>query len=291
MQLMKRLKMYPKRIIRRILYFISCCEWFLYYRQIKLHPHKSILVNSDRWYSKGKVLLVAPHADDELLSSYTLLKRVPDITVYYCGFLGSNLDENNSLTRHNEIHNVCQKFNVPIIDGLGTCENFASIVKSFDIIVIPSVVDWHKEHRKVSFMMYDIIKSGSSKPRIYSYSVTVPIVSSKNIIAIQMDKTEQNEKYSLFKEIYHSQSFMPLYRFRINERISGFYVGSYAAETYQYHSYQEWLNETLFVLEAEKNQDPHLNHLLEEVGNIGDLKRVRESSEALYGYIENLGLE
>ena len=286
-----KIKIYIKKLLKSIIYLFSCCGWFLYYRQTKLHPKIYNFVNCDGWYTKGKVLLVAPHADDELLSSYTLLKKAPDITVYYCGFLGSNQDEKNSLTRHNEIHDVCRKLNVPIIDGLGSCENFTSVIKNFDILVIPSIVDWHKEHRKVSFMTYDILKTESIKPQIYSYSVTVPNGSSKKIIAIQMDKKEQDEKYSLFKEIYHSQSFMPLYRFRINERISGIYAGSYAAETYQFHPFEEWLYETQFVLEATKNQDPRFTHLLKDVSNIGDLKKVREASRALYGYIERLGLE
>ena len=269
----------------KALYILRCLKWFCYYKWTTLKPRRDNYLKQVSWYRKGRVLLIAPHADDELLSSYTLLKNCRDITVYYCGFTGSDPSIENRNTRQREIEQLCKMMNIPVINGYGSCENLAIAIKDYDVIVVPSIVDWHPEHRKVSYLLYDILKETSISPQIYSYSVTVPNESLETILALPMNRTEQNDKYRIFNKIYHSQKFMPVYRFRINERINGYHAQTFAAELFLHHHLEKWLWETNHVMLAEQSEDPELKRLIKTVGRTGDMSIAREASREFYQFV------
>ena len=271
--------------IGKVLYAFRCVGWYSYYLKVRIKSSPKQVLLSDEWYLKERFLLIAPHADDELLSSYTLLKRCPKITVYYCGFTGSNRDEKNRKERQREIYNVCKALNIQIIEGGGACDNLADIVKDYDAIVLPSIVDWHEEHRKVSYLLYDMLRYAYVKPKIYSYSVTVPNENQEVIIASSISKKEQNDKYSLFYKTYHSQKFMPIFRFRINERINGVYTNTFAAEFFSHHPIDEWLSKTSHIMQLEANGDKRLLCLCKGVANINNMKKVRKASRFFYEFI------
>lgn len=279
-----------KRRIRKtggkILYLYKCIKWYIFLLKTKNEPLKQNFKISDEWYSKGRVLLLAPHADDELLSSYTLLKRCPDLTVYYCGFTGTNQSKKNASIRRAEITMLCKKCGVPIIDGRGDCYNLEQIVDDYDILLIPSIVDWHNEHRKVSYILYKILKKMNRKFKIYSYSVTVPNESGREILVLPMTQEEQDEKYSVFYCVYKSQKFMPIYRFRINERINGYYVNAYSAEVFLPHDFGGWMCETNKLMKLEQNEDEILVNHIKNVANTGNLRTIRQASSAFYSYVE-----
>ena len=269
----------------KVLYFLRCLKWYCYYKRVTFKPRKDNYLKQENWYRKGRVLLIAPHADDELLSSYTLLKKCRDITVYYCGFTGSNPSLENRNARQREIEQLCKTMDIHVINGYGNCENLVATIKDYNVIVIPSIVDWHPEHRKVSYLLYNILKETSLKPEIYSYSVTVPNESLEMIWALPMNKKEQNDKYRIFNKIYHSQKFMPVYRFRINEKINGFHAQTFAAELFLHHHLEKWLLETYHVMLAEQSEDPQLNRLIKAVGHTGDMSLVREASREFYQFV------
>ena len=279
-----------KKVIRktggRILYMCRCIRWFVFYQSTKFKPRKTNYIQDDSWYNQKKMLLIVPHADDELLSSYTLLRRCSDITIYYCGFLGTNQNEENRNIRLKEIMKLCNELSVPVIEGHGTCENLKEIIVGYDTIVIPSIIDWHYEHRKVSYLLYDILKDEKYKPEIYSYSVTVPNESESSVLANCLTKKEHEEKYSLFYAFYKSQKFMPIYRFRMNERINGHHVGVYAAEVFSKFQTAKWLSFTLRIKEAEEKHEATLMKLIDSIGNTSDLKGVRNVSKEFYSYFE-----
>lgn len=279
-----------KRVIRKVggkaLYLLKCFKWYCFYMRTTWRPQKPNYTLSDDWYLNERVLLIAPHADDELLSSYTLIKRCPNIAVYYCGFTGSNNSEDNRRIRYNEIKSVCRECGVPIIYGGGDCNNLEQVMRSFDTIVIPSVVDWHFEHRKVSYLIYDILQRTKQVFNIYTYSVTVPNESDGNVIALTMTKKEQNEKYSLFYKLYHSQRFMPIFRFRINERINGHHSNAYSAEVFLRCSYNNWVNEIKYIMDRELTGSLELEALLRALDDTDDMKNIRRVSSKLYSFIK-----
>lgn len=279
-------KRFYKEHWRKIRYYINCIKWWFFYRNSISFPRKKNYTISNEWYKNNKILLIAPHADDELLSSYTLLKNASRIAVYYCGFTGSNSSERNREIRYEEIKKICERLKIPFIYGWGTCDNLSQIIGNYNVLVIPSVIDWHPEHRKVSYLLSDILHKTGYNPCIYTYSVTVPTESESAVFCIPMTKTQQNNKYKLFREVYSSQSFMPLYRFIINERISGYQVFSYAAETFRYSSLQKWDKEISMIRKADNEGGCQFKVMFDNLKSIDNLGNIREASKALYELLD-----
>lgn len=275
-----------KKSLGGIIYAFRCLSWYFYFLKTRFLSQSKKWRVSEEWYKKGRVLLIAPHADDELLSSYTLMKHCPNITVYYCGFTGTNHEEENRRRREQEIMKVCSTLNVPMVNGKGTCSNLAEIINEYDIVVIPSIVDWHIEHRRVSYYLHDILNEAAIKPEIYSYSITVPNESQGAVIANMMSKKEQDDKYALFYKAYHSQSFMPIFRFKINERINGQFIKAYAAETFMHYPFEEWCSKTSRIRDLEAKSDGSLLDLIKSVGEINNLRKVRKASRTFYALFE-----
>lgn len=271
---------------RKILYLFSCFKWWLFYRNAISRPPKKNYTISNEWYNNEKILLIAPHADDELLSSFTLLKNASSIAVYYCGFTGTNNSAVNREKRYEEIHKLCDQLKIPFIYGGGTCDNLSQVIGNYNVLVVPSVVDWHPEHRKVSYLLSDILHRTGSTPSIYTYSVTVPNESDSTVLCIPMTKHQQNNKYKLFREIYFSQSFMPLYRFIINERINGYSISSYAAETFRYRSLEKWFKEITFFRKADNDGVYEVKEMLDNLKAIDDMDKIRRASKSLYELID-----
>lgn len=260
-------------------------KWYCFYKNQQSILKKSNYVNDNEWYKSANILLVVPHADDELLSSYTLLKNASNLAVYYCGFVGTNPNKSNLIRRKKEIEDLCKKLSVPIIHGNGDCMNFETTIinGNYDILVIPLIVDWHFEHRKISYMLSDILVNSKIFPQLYCYSVTVPNESDDIINVIELTQEEQKQKYALFKDIYISQKFMPLYRFKINERIYGLQAGVYAAETFQPYTLNQWLEQINIVRKAERRGDGKIVQILSMLKiNLSNMKTIRKLSKEFY---------
>ncbi len=287
MKIKELLKFYYKKSH----YLLNCFQWYLFFilYRFRLKRTKNFNHANCKQILGGKILLIAPHADDELLSSYSLFKNNKTVSVYYCGFTGSNSSESNKIIRYGEITNACNQLQAPLIAGDGSSDSLckAIIEGCFDTVIIPSIVDWHPQHRLVSYNLLEAINNHNLQISLYSYSVTVPNESSKEIIYVPLSRNEQDAKYVLFGKVYYSQSFMPLYRFRINERINGVNSCSYAAEAFLKHSIPEWKCAVERIMKQESEKGSPFMSLAEELKtNLGDLKRIRTLSRKMYMILE-----
>ena len=132
----------------------------------------------------------------------------------------------------------------------------------------------------------DIFKEINDKPKIYWYSVTIPIETTELLHYMLLNKMEQRKKYLLFKKIYHSQSFMPIIRFKINERINGHYIKNYAAETFMQISYEQ-LVYFVYRLERDKNLFQILNRTKYQINSIALVRRISKRIYTSFTYDGN----
>lgn len=278
-----------KNIKRCFLGLVNRIRWQLQYQKLAKGLRRENCVQREEWYKNSKILLIVPHADDELISSYTLLRRSNDITIYYCGFTGSNNSETNRVTRRNEIIKICSELKVRIIEGNGDYDNLEQVIEhgQYDKLLLPSLVDWHPEHRIISYMIQVICEKNGISPAIYTYSVTVPNESKKQLLCNPMTKEELDLKYNLFSKVYLSQRMMPVERLKLNERLNGFHSRCYAAEVFQEHGFEEWSNRVREIEPLEGLVGSELLVFASEVRkNLNDLLSVRKASNAFYAWLE-----
>ena len=144
-----------------------------------------------------------------------------NVVIFYSGMLGGNNSEENKRTRTTEFIKYCQSVGVEyIINNDDVYEGLEKIISEnkFKFIFAPSVVDWHEEHRKLFVYTVDINEKQEQKAKVFCYQVTVPIPQEYVTHYFQMTKLEQKRKWQMFKEVYLSQSNMPVHRFKIAER-------------------------------------------------------------------------
>lgn len=284
---MKEFIKWLKRGIKGLFNYIA---WNRQYKAILSEPRKSNFVLFKDWYAGHKILMMVPHADDELISSYSVLSNASDLTVYYCGFTGSNCTEANRQTRQKEILRLCSEMGVKIIEGNGTCENLESTLCEgiYDSILLPSVVDWHNEHRKISYMISDVCLRLKITPDIYCYSVTVPNETQREVLCVPLTEEQLQRKYEIFKKIYLSQKVMPIVRMKLNDRINGYHSGSYASECFlKYTGFNSWLNSVEKIKIFDNEKDACLMGLINGLKtNLNNLVSIREVSKKYYCLLE-----
>lgn len=281
-----------ENIKRRVVRVLEHIAWNKQYKTLISAPRKTNFLLDAEWYKGKKILMMVPHADDELISSYTVLRYADDLTVYYCGFTGSDQTEENRITRGAEISRLCSELNVKMIKGDGKCDNLYEVIKDggYDAILLPSIVDWHEEHRRISYMVSDVCTNLGIRPEIYSYSVTVPNESGKIVLCVPMNKEQLGEKYDLFNKIYVSQKFMPIERLKLNERVNGYYAGCFAAETFIKYYYEEWYKMVTSSLSLENKADTKVMIFARDLkNNLNNLVSIRQISYMFYNWLEEGG--
>lgn len=283
------MKEFVKWLKREIKGLFNYFAWNRQYKAIISEPRKSNFVLNKDWYSSHKILFMVPHADDELISSYSVLSNASDLTVYYCGFTGSNHTEANRQIRQKEILRLCSEMGVKIIEGNGTCENLESILSkgNYDSILLPSIVDWHNEHRRISYMVNNVCVRLKIAPEIYCYSVTVPNESPREVLCVPLTEEQLQRKYEIFKKIYLSQKVMPIVRLKLNEKINGFHANVYSAETFLKQDFYKWSN-MVSRLELQDNiENSTLRTLASALyNNLNNLVDVRQTSKRFYSWLE-----
>lgn len=273
---------------------VGLINYFAWKKQFKIiltDPRKTNYVSNTDWYKRRKILLMVPHADDELISSYSILKYSEDVTVYYCGFTGQNKTDENRITRRKELFELCSIFGTKVIEGNGSCENLEDVLRhrNYDYVLLPSIADWHEEHRKISYMLNDICSNLNIAPIIFCYSVTVPNESENEVICIPLSKEQQAMKYDIFRRVYHSQSFMPVERLRLNERINGYHAGCYAAETFERFDYNKWADKVKKFKSLEGTKDSLLHIISISIcDNMNNLLLLRRFAKVFYKWSEDL---
>lgn len=178
-------------------------------------------------------LIVVPHADDELIGCYCFTKENrKKITLFYCGLLGSNISLKNMQTREQEFRTYCEQHNYKyLISEPNKWENaLRKEIESnvYDVVLLPSIVDWHPEHRATNAILMKINLSGLDKILWYHISVPIPLLYIN--YSLPLRKSDVIEKWRDFNKYYSSQKHLNINRFKIWETV--FSKSSYASEDY-----------------------------------------------------------
>ena len=204
-----------------------------------------------------KCLFLVPHADDELVGCYKILKesRIQS-TCYYFGFIGDGVKGESKEARKEEVVRSSRELRFHLIVGEGDpVEEIKHILESvsWDFICLPSFIDWHPDHLKVNdtlLQALNLIGHDAVVGKIITYQVSVPFPESYITHHSPLSRSEQSCKWELFSKVYRSQAYIPVARFMLNERISGALIGIFAAEVYAVYDsaeYQQILNQWMIL--------------------------------------------
>lgn len=257
------------------------CKWTFQFLILQLH--KKNKTQKYNLLDAGRILIIVPHADDELIGCYKFMKSTDaKVCLFYCNMTGSNNDENNKDIRKKEFEELCHQngFEYSISDGLIE-QSMDEAIREYnpDTIMLPSVVDWHPQHREVNNIAKIVLNNMSMKPAIVWYPITVPIDSRWVNYYVQMSGQQQKEKWKMFSQVYKSQKNMPLLRFKYNERIAGKEYGEYAAEVFCTMGFDKWLDCLELNEKLVENQQSNLK------SSINDLIQIRDKAAVLYTYM------
>lgn len=254
--------------------------WWRQFKLIIKHVSKS---NYSRCLSPmnltslNKTLIIVPHADDDLIGNYSIFKYATNnVYVYH---VGNYPIEDDELTyrRNNELRNFCQHFNAQLFNhtSLSHPQDIAKLISENEInsIFTPDFFDWHPDHQKATEYLLDALELLNWKGKIFTYSISVPKPLNKPAFFIPYTKTEQNEKWRLFYRFYPSQKFMPVSRFKFQERINSTGInGAYAGDIYTEMSYTE-----LKKAQRDAPDENLRNMLLRELNNLIKIRQFSDS--------------
>jgi LmbE family N-acetylglucosaminyl deacetylase len=255
--------------------------WYLQYqRECKKN---TVITTSSKNYRFERILIIVPHADDELIGCYQFIKSTKaKVFLFYCDMTGSNNDKTNKYIRRKEFEELCRKngFQYVVSDEI-VDQSLQKVVEEYDpnAILLPSTVDWHPQHRAVNNITRIVLCDIHKKPKIIWYQVTVPIDYKWANYYVSMNKQQQNKKWEMFSQVYESQKQMPLMRFKYNERIAGKKYGEYAAETFCVIEFERWLYCMNVIGELIKEQQLDLK------ASINNLLRIRDMAALLYAHM------
>lgn len=240
------------------------------------------LRNIPSFHHDGNILIIAPHADDELIGCHQLINaNKNNVTIFYCALLGSNSSLDNRKCRRNEFREYVKSIgcNSYIADSSKLVEDMVNCItmSSPTCIMLPSYIDWHPEHRLVNQLVFKIVSSMyDSGLTIGWYHVSLPIPPKYINCRIAMDKTMFRVKWNAMKEYYPSQMHIDIDRFKYIERL--FSSNEYANETYITMPLDQWKQhiERGYVLVE------RINAMKSIVGNI---REMYHQTASLYGQI------
>ena len=243
------------------------------------HTDKYSVMNCD----DEDILFLVPHADDDLFGGYALATKYKDKCVYgYFGLTGSNKTIENKVRRDQEFKAFCQRMNVQyfflddIKDLIGLIANKNSLH-----IFVPSIIDWHPEHRLLNYYLLDSLKAVKDcNIRISWYSVTVPICF-RTAEIIPMAVEEQQKKYRLFKDVYLTQKHMPIQRFILQERINALKTQFYSGEIFLDLDLSVWKRAVEYI-RPQENDSGVVYEFNRLSSKINSLKEIRVLSRKYY---------
>jgi hypothetical protein len=238
----------------------------LFYRGIKPLPQSDL----------ERVLILAPHADDEWIGASTIIRKSRQADVLYLEFYGDDYSPANVKTRQGEIvtSSVINCFTLySTLDEDRGGKMAQLLLNGYTAVFVPSFNDWHPEHRetfglfaKAYFSVKDKIDS-----KVYLYNVSVPHLNHpKSLRMMPMCSREQNYKWRIFDEVYASQ-YMPDHRYELQERLDAYKTRFFSAELFEAMT-EESISNGVKLL-ADRAFVDKLNGYKAE---INDILRVRE---------------
>ena len=262
-----------KKLAIKLIGYRQKLLWYSQYRTCK----KQGLIYSDTedivWENLGKTLIVAPHADDEWIGCYSVLMNTKSPDVFYCRFYGNDYSEFNKTTRDTEILECAKQNRYNIIqsninDRMSSLRDILS--RGYDCIFVPSPFDWHPEHRATFKMVYEVLQLDVQLPSIYIYQISIPQRNYQDLFLSKLSHENQKKKWLSFEKFYKSQT-MPVYRYKLQERLNAANSDYYAAELFARPSRIELLND--YALACETNNDLLDSYRL-SINNIGIIRTI-----------------
>lgn len=228
-----------------------------------------------------KVIVIVPHADDELIGCFHFINKYKNnIVLFYCGFTGCDDTLENKRNRLLEFEKFCKEQEIEYFISSSDIENnLSQIIKDISpsTIFLPSCIDWHYQHRECNYICYRVLKKLKIMPLIGWYQISVPIPSAFLNYAVSFNKKEQNKKWNMFLDIYISQKHIPIRRFQVAERITGDKVKKYSSEAFSIISIDEWS-----ILLEDLNTEEVVKLLNDLYYDINDLIKISDDTENIY---------
>lgn len=254
---------------RIINYIRHKCRWSIWKYQLKCLSIEDYLIISTENNNKieGTILIIAPHADDELIGCNQLISN-PDleVTIFYCGFLGSNNDAKNGIEREKEIRTYANSQNRRlVVSSPENAENdLERVIAEIQptVVFLPSFIDWHPEHRHVNVILANVVGKVGIHCEIGWYHVSLPIPAAFVNYMSMMSKNQYLKKWRAMTRYYPSQLHMDIKRFKFIER--QVINSCYAAETYYLQNVERWKN-SLDILHSNENQMDTLKSTLGQI--------------------------
>ena len=264
------------RIVDKTVYYIRWrLSWINTLRNFRRDINKDFIPKLD--IANKKAVAFIPHADDELIGLGTLLSSNKSIELIYFGYLGTNNTDENYNIRMAEFSKYCSFSNIKY--SIYAASSIKKI-KEAKIILLPSLVDWHEEHRKLNFLLKDICSAYELHPQIIWYNISVYCSILDKAKYVFQGHKEQRKKFRDFKKIYVSQNSLPVLRFMIKERLYGKEVNMYSAEKFLCFKFDEWIRV------IDRFESNHFDDDFIEIKKyINDLQRVDKISRRIYSLI------
>lgn len=212
---------------------------------------------------EGKKIILMPHSDDEWIGcSQILLHNPEDSLVANMNMDGGDNHELHQI-RRKEAEAVSKKFGYRFITVQDKLSELKEIISSEKpkCVFIPCYLDWHEEHIEVMRLFQEAAIQCNYSGLVGMYQVSLPIPGSMINCGMSMTKKQLQEKWTILKKMYRSQSFLPFKRFMLNEYINGGITGAYAVEAYVICEFQDWNSEWKQSLLTEEEKKRCIDNL------------------------------
>lgn len=240
---------------------------------------KSNLMMKNELYlnEQDRVLIIAPHADDEWIGCSSIINRSRNVKIVYLNYTGSNNNYDNMIVRLNEIKKIVdyKKIDLEVIES-DRIVSIRNIIDKYNpsIICVPNIIDWHDEHRESCWILKEVIRDKDmSNTKIVSYQVSVPIPDRLINNVVSLTFNELYTKWSIFYKIYESQRNLPIIRFICYEIIYGKYSNSFFSDVFWISDCKKWceiIEDSLRIVEKSFDIKLKLNNIEESISYSND---------------------
>lgn len=263
-----------KNILLRILRIKQKIIWLLTVL-IERCKQKTLDINQPKL--KGKIIIFAPHSDDEWIGCSSLM-QLKNVDKIICNM---NMNGGDDTVTHEkrkmEMYQMAKSCKCSYVDCFNVDEfELTGILDSVkpDYICVPYYIDWHEEHIEVMGIIKNLISELNYRVKVILYQVSCPMpVKEINYIA-KMKKSIHKQKWVLFKKCYLTQNNIPTKRFACMERINGKLGNSFAAEVFCIIDSDLWIKKWNLI--------PSINERNELHNNLNSLRKSRMITERIY---------